>query len=323
MNTELPGKTCAPVALFVYNRPAHTRSTLTALQANTLAPQTHLYIFADAPRDAAVKADHAAVLDCVSAVQGFASVTVVRREQNLGLARSIIDGAGTLCDRHGRVIVLEDDLITSPHFLAYMNDALDRYADEDRVGSVSAYMYPVSLPPGTPDTLMLPFPMSWGWGTWKRAWLLFDADGARLVERLQAQGLTDRFDRVGPGNFLRMLKDQIAGRNNSWFIRWHASLFLADKLSLAPSRSLINNIGLDGSGVHCSTWRFDPYRTEPSLTPVSVAELAQDPSMRFKKALNRFFVKSKLLRYVNAIDREVAGALSRVGIQAKAPHDKF
>ncbi|HEY9194273.1 MAG TPA: glycosyltransferase family 2 protein [Methyloversatilis sp.] len=312
----------APVALFVYNRPDHTRQTLAALQANTLAAETPLYIFVDAPRDEAVRADHAAVLECVRDVQGFASVTLIRREQNLGLAGSIIDGAGMLCERHGRVIVLEDDLITSPHFLRYMNDALDRYVDDEAVGCISAYMYPVKVPADMQDTLLLPFPMSWGWATWARAWKLFDADGSRLVAQLGSRGLTERFDRVGPGNFMRMLNDQIAGRNNSWFIRWHASLFLAGKLSLAPVRSTICNIGLDGTGVHCSSWRFDPYQVQPSPVPLSVGDVPRQPIPAFDRALRGFFIKSKILRYVNALDRLVSRTLIRVGIRTGEPNGK-
>lgn len=312
----------APVALFVYNRPDHTRQTLAALRANTLAKETPLYVFADAPRDEATRAAHEEVLECVRDVQGFASVTLIRRECNLGLAHSIIDGAGVLCARHGRVIVLEDDLVTSPHFLRYMNDALDRYADDEAVGCVSAYMYPVEVPAGMPDTLLLPFPMSWGWATWARAWQQFEPDGRKLVQALEERALTAAFDRVGPGNFMRMLNDQISGRNNSWFIRWHASLFLAGKLSLAPVRSTIHNIGLDGTGVHCSSWRFDPYRVQPSPVPLTVSDVPHRPIPEFDRALRGFFIKSKILRYVNALDRLLSRTLIRVGIRTGESNGK-
>ena len=312
----------SPVALFVYNRPDHTRQTLAALRANTLANETPLYIFADAPRDESARAAHEEVLECVRYVQGFASVTLIQRERNLGLARSIIDGASMLCARHGRVIVLEDDLVTSPHFLRYINDALDHYSDDESVGCISAYMYPVKVPAGMPDTLLLSFPMSWGWATWSRAWQLFEPDGRKLVPQLEARGLTAGFDRVGPGNFMRMLNDQIAGRNNSWFIRWHASLFLAGKLSLAPVRSTIHNIGLDGTGVHCSSWRFDPYRVHPVAEPLVVSAVPHAPVPTFDRALRGFFIKSKILRYFNALDRLLSRFLIRVAIRTGESNGK-
>lgn len=312
----------APVALFVYNRPDHTRQTLAALRANTLANETPLYIFADAPQDETARAAHEEVLECVRDVQGFASVTLIRREHNLGLARSIIDGAGFLCARHGRVIVLEDDLITSPYFLHYMNEALNHYADDEAVGCVSAYMYPVKVPAGMPDTLLLPFPMSWGWATWSRAWQLFNPDGRKLVQALEERALTAAFDRVGPGNFMRMLNDQIAGRNNSWFIRWHASLFLEGKLSLAPVRSTICNIGLDGTGVHCSSWRFDPYHVRPITEQLVVNAVPYVPVPAFNRALRGFFIKAKILRYVNALDRLLSCFRICVGIRTGEKNGK-
>lgn len=304
----------APVALFVYNRPEHTRGTIDALRANPLAEATSLYVFSDAPRDENSIDAVRQVRDLISDIRGFASVTVVRREHNFGLADSIIDGVGMLCEQHGRVIVLEDDLVTSPHFLQYMNDALRTYEDDDRVASVSAYMYPLGATPEGPETVLLEFPMSWGWATWRRAWALFEPDGRRLVERLESRGLLQSFDRVGPGAFARMLRAQIEGRNNSWFIRWHASLYLAGRLSLAPTRSLVNNIGLDGTGVHCSQWAFDPFKVEPSATAIRITATPYRLDAGFEAALQRFFRRSRRLRYVNAIYRLISKVLMRVGI---------
>lgn len=295
----------APVALFAYQRVDHLRQTVESLLSNEACRHTHLYVFCDGPASEDDVAAVAAVREYVEQIEWPGVITRTYRDQNIGLAASIIAGAGEVVARHGAVIVLEDDLLVSPHFLRFMNDALERYADDESVGCISAYMYPVQVPAGMPDTLLLPFPMSWGWATWGRAWRLFERDGRKLVEQLNARGMAGRFDRVGPGKFMRMLNDQVAGFNNSWFIRWHASLFLAGKLSLAPTRSMIRNIGLDGSGVHCSSWRFDPYRVQPSPVPLSVGDAAHAPVPAFERALRSFFIKSRLLRYVNALDRLV------------------
>lgn len=305
----------APVALFVYNRPEHTRRTIDALRANALAAATPLYVFADAPGDEASVDAVRQVRELISDIPGFASVTVVCREYNLGLAGSIIDGVGMLCERYGRVIVLEDDLVTSPHFLQYMNDALRFHENDESVGSVSAYMYPVDITPDMPETVLLEFPMSWGWATWRRAWALFDPDGRRLMEQLESRGLRASFDRVGPGAFVRMLQAQIDGRNNSWFIRWHASLYLAGRRSLAPTRSLINNIGLDGTGVHCSQWVIDPFTVEPSVIPIRVAAISHTLDSEFDKALRGFFRRSRMLRYVNAAYRLTSKVFMQIGIK--------
>lgn len=295
----------APLALFVYNRPEHTRQTIAALRANVLASETPLFVFSDAPRDAAARVGVQRVRESIAGLDGFASVTVIEREHNLGLAASIIDGVGTLCERYGRAIVLEDDLLTSPHFLNYMNDGLDLWAHDDRVLSICGYMYPVGLAPDAP-TFFLGAPHSWGWATWGDRWALFEHDGAALLKEIEARGLRRAFDSNGPHSYIRMLKDQIAGRNNSWFIRWQASGFLHRKLSLYPARSLVRNIGIDGSGVHCADWRIDPFSVELATEPVQVALQPVVEHAANLARLNKYFVRIRVARYINFIHRKFA-----------------
>jgi hypothetical protein len=238
----------APIALFVYNRPWHTQQTLEALAGNELAAVSELLVFSDAPRGERDIATVQEVRRLVRRIDGFKSVNVVERSSNLGLAGSIIDGVTAVCGQHGRVIVLEDDLITAPWFLRYMNDALSLYAADDAVGSIHGYWYPVHRP--LPATFFLRGASCWGWATWSRAWQLFDADGSRLLSELQRRRLSRQFDLDGAIAYTRMLRQQIAGISDSWAIRWHAAMFLAGKLQLSPATSLVRNIGFDGSGRH-------------------------------------------------------------------------
>lgn len=298
-------KLCAPIALFVYNRPEHTRRTVEALAANEGADASPLFIFSDAPRTPAAAPLVDQVRAYVRTVTGFAQVTVIERDANLGLARSIIDGVTGLTGRYGRVIVLEDDLATAPGFLSFMNDALGAYADDQRVLSVCGYMYPVTFDtPG--DTLFLRAPHSWGWATWKDRWSLFRSDGAALLQELEVRGLLGAFDANGPHAYTRMLRDQIAGRNDSWFIRWYAASLLADRMSLYPVRSLVSNIGIDGSGVHCAEWRFDPYavQLQGGRLKVDVAEPVESEAT--KATLTRYYRRVQWLRYVNFAYRKLA-----------------
>lgn len=241
--------TCAPILLFVYNRPAHVRRTVEALQANRLAAESDLFVYSDAARDEAARAAVEEVRTYVRSLRGFRSVSVTERKENWGLARNIIDGVTTQVNRFGRVIVLEDDLVTSPYFLTFMNDALDAYADEPRVGHVHACEF--TQDPSLPDTFLIRWTGSWGWGTWARAWKLFNPDGQALLDELLSRKLDYTFDFDGRYGYTRMLRRQIAGKNNSWAIRWNASLFLKGILSLNAGRSLVQNIGFDGSGTHC------------------------------------------------------------------------
>lgn len=241
--------TNAPILLFVYNRPAHTRRLVESLLRNAEAAGSSLFIYSDAPRDESVRPAVDEVRRYVRSIRGFDRVEVVERTENWGLARSIIDGVSTALQRFDRVIVLEDDLVLSPYFLRFMNEALETYKDEPRVGHIQACDF--TQDPSLPDTFLIKWTGSWGWATWRRAWKHFNPDGQALLDELERRRLTRTFDFDGAYHYTRMLRRQVEGKNNSWAIRWNASLFLADILSLNVGRSLVQNTGFDGSGTHC------------------------------------------------------------------------
>lgn len=238
----------APIALFAYNRPEHFLKVATALARNAEASSSSLFIFSDAPRSDAAIASVAEVRKAAKNITGFGSKTIIEQPHNKGLARSIIDGVTQLTGEFGSVIVLEDDLLPSPHFLRYMNDALDLYADDDRIISIHAYSYPVSEP--LPETFFLRGADCWGWATWKRGWELFEADGLKLLQELERRNLMRDFDFDGSYPYTRMLRDSVIGKNDSWAIRWYASAYLRGKLTLYPGSSQVQNIGADGTGFH-------------------------------------------------------------------------
>ena len=255
---------CAPIALFVYNRPDHTRRTVEALAANTLARETPLHVFSDAPRNKTARRSVEEVRSYIRTITGFQSVAIIERESNFGLARSIIEGVTNLCESYGRVIVVEDDLVTSPHFLSYVNDALTRYEYEDRVMQVVGYMFPISLSLEE-DAVFLPVTSSWGWGTWKRAWRHFDASGAGYQDLVNDQNLRRAFDLNGKYEFFKMLASQLRGETDSWAIRWYLSVFLMKGLVLYPREPLVENVGFDGSGVNCVASRIEAAKIDPQF----------------------------------------------------------
>jgi hypothetical protein len=237
-----------PVALFTYNRLAHTKETISYLQKNILADQTELFIYSDGGKSDADKGKVKEVRDYLMSVTGFLKVTLIERDHNLGLAQNIIKGVTELVNKYGRVIVLEDDLLTGPYFLQYMNDGLEFYNDREEVISIHGYVYPVK--DQLPETFFIKGADCWGWATWKRGWELFEQNGKELLKELQQKDLTHEFDFDGAYYFTKMLEDQIEGKNNSWAIRWNASAFLRNKLTLYPGHSLVQNIGNDNSGTH-------------------------------------------------------------------------
>jgi hypothetical protein len=289
MNPVTPPATPAPVVLFCYMRPEHLARTVESLRANPLAAQTHLQVYCDAARKPEHQAGVNAVRAFVATITGFASVRCVLREQNLGLARSIIDGVSTMLRQHDRVIVLEDDMVLSPHFLAYMNGALALYAADAQVASIHGYCYPVQQ--ALPETFFLRGADCWGWATWSRAWAHFEPDGARLLGELQRQGLTREFDLDGSYPYTAMLRGQIAGRNDSWAIRWHASCYLRGLLTLYPGRSLVVNIGNDASGTHCGPTEVYTGTLDPR--PVDLQRIPLAPSEAGRAAFVGFFRRTR------------------------------
>ncbi len=279
----------APICLFAFKRPEHTRKTIESLLRNKEAKNSILYAFCDGPRNPSDAALTDEVRQYLSTLQGFAAIHLRFRDENLGLAQSIISGVTEVIQAHGRAIVVEDDLVTSPYFLRYMNENLSRFENEDRVISIHAYSYPTKKP--LPDGFFLKGADCWGWATWQRGWALFDPDGSRLLRLLTEKKLKRTFNFDDSYPYVKMLEEQIAGHNNSWAIRWYASAFLADKLTLYPGRSLVTNIGLDGSGTHCE--ETDNYFMVASATPVFIGEIPIEENLEAREAFKDFFVSQQ------------------------------
>ncbi|TXB63796.1 glycosyltransferase [Phaeodactylibacter luteus] len=241
----------APIVLFVYNRPWHTQQTVEALQKNDLADQSELFIFADGPKipsDSKVQA----VKDYIKTINGFKKVIIVEREKNWGLADNIVDGVTTIVNKYGRVIVLEDDIVTSPGFLKYMNEALNIYEQEDRVMHISGYWFPVKGWKQLPETFFYNVTSCWGWATWKEAWAKLELDAKYLKSQIVQDPLkVKEFTIEDSGDFMHQLDMNISGSKKTWAVKWYASMFLNNGFALHPRQSLVNNIGHDGSGDNC------------------------------------------------------------------------
>src|SRR6266852_4535005 len=218
----------APIALFAYNRPRHLARTVAALLRDPLAAASDLHVFCDGPKTPAAAAAVREVRAFVRSITGFRSISVVEQERNIGL---------------------EDDILVTSGFLDFMNAALARYVDDERVMQIAGYMFPIRSD-GSRNALFLPLISCWGWATWKRAWDRFDADMSGYAALQSDHALQARFDLSGSYPYFDMLQRQRRGEVDSWGIRWYLSVFLRDGLVLWPPRSLVANIGFDGSGTH-------------------------------------------------------------------------
>lgn len=244
----------APIVLFVYNRPVHTRRTVAALRQNNLAGESDLFIFSDAAKSQAVEAAVCEVREFIKTIDGFRTVSIAERERNWGLANSIIDGVTTVLNQHGRVIVLEDDLVTSPYFLEYMNAALHHYKNDQKAFSIGAYNFPeqtMSIPSDYSwDTYASYRCCSWGWGTWADRWKRIDWDVRDYPTFMQDRVAQKSFNRGGP-DMTRMLTMQQEQRIDSWAIRFCYAHYVNLMHCIYPVKTLVKNIGLDDSGTHC------------------------------------------------------------------------
>ncbi len=238
----------APIALFVYNRPQHTERTLKFLQQNELAADSRLFIFSDGAKSAQDDEKVAEVRFMIKKIDGFKSVKIFEKQENSGLANSVIAGVTQLINEYGQVIVFEDDLVSSPHTLTYFNEALKKYRNEEKVMHIGAYMYPLSKK-NLPESFFFRAATSWGWATWERAWKNFEPNIDTLINQFDHKKKT-AFSIDNTMNFWKQMQEFKRGKNNSWAIRWYASIFLNGGLTLNPSQSLVNNIGHDGTGVH-------------------------------------------------------------------------
>lgn len=284
----------APIALFTYNRADHTKQAVESLLKNEEAKDSDLFIFSDGPKKEkaveGVKKNREYIKTLkdgnVNGNGNFRSVTIIEREKNWGLANSLIAGITEIVNKYGRVIVVEDDLILSPYFLQFMNEALEKYKDDERVGAISAFIYPIKEK--LPETFFMKYFHCWGWATWKRGWDMLNTDTRDLLRKMRFK--KNDFDIGGAYGNLYCTK---IGLVDSWWVRLYASFYLAGKLTLYPGKSLVSNIGVDGSGTHSrnSSEKKDQYVYTSYDKPILLEEIPVKENIIALRATKTYFEK--------------------------------
>lgn len=244
MNNDL-----APVVLFVYNRPLHTQQTLDTLQKNVWASSTELFIYSDQAKSEDEQENVDKVRALLKNITGFKKITIKNREKNFGLANSIIDGVSKIIKEYGKVIVLEDDLITSPYFLKFMNESLNFYKNENRVWHISGWNYPINTD-GLDDVFFWRLMNCWGWATWEDRWRYFEKNTDKLLEEFSKQQI-NYLNLDGTNDAWAQVISNKQKKISTWAVYWYATIVKNSGLCLNPSETFVQNIGLDGSGVNC------------------------------------------------------------------------
>lgn len=269
----------APIVLFTYNRLEHTQKTVEALLNNILADKSELFIFSDGGKDELSWQKVNNLREYLKTIKGFKKIEIIESPINKGLANFIIEGVTSIINKYGKIIVLEDDIITGKHFLEFLNEALETYEHEAEVGTIAGYLDPELTPK---NNFFSRKGSAWGWATWKRTWDLFETDGQKLLNQINERNLAQEFDFYGSYPFYQMLKDQIEGKNNSWAIRFYASYFLNNKLNLIPCKSLVHNIGFDDSGIHCNATKH--YDTKVFNGKIKLKKQKIEENLRIKES---------------------------------------
>lgn len=278
----------APISLFVYNRPKHLKQTVNALKKNRLAKESELFIFSDGPKNIEDQKKVDEVRQYLNIITGFKKITIFKSKNNLGLANSIISGVTKVVNKYGKIIVLEDDLLTSPYFLQFMNEGLNFYEKENKVANIHGYVYPINFK--LPETFFLRDPGCLGWGTWKNNWKLFNKNGMILLKEIKNNKLTYTFDYDNSYTFTDLLEKQVKGKVDSWAIRWYASLFINNKLTLYPGKSLVFHNGSDNSGTHGGV--PDDYAVKLSNNSIKIQNVPIEENI---------FVRNKYIKYFRSI----------------------
>lgn len=298
----------APIVLFTYNRPDHTQMAVESLLKNIEAKDSDLFIFSDGPKNEKAAEGVKQNRMYIHSITGFKSIHIVEREKNWGLANSLIAGITEVINQYDKVIVVEDDLVLSPYFLQFMNDALEKYKDDDRVGTITAYVPPIKE--DLPNTFFLMYFMCWGWATWKRAWDLLEKDPKPLLRGLRFK--KTKFDvGGGVGNYGNLYCQKV-GLVDSWYVRYYASLFLKGKLSFYPGHTLSANNGLDGTGTHCDNGMQSTFATVCSNTPIYLENIPIEEDMFAYYVFSSYFQKEHIKPSLKAVYRQFKSFVRRL-----------
>lgn len=291
----------APIVMFVYNRPLHTKKVIEALLKNPESSETDLFIFADGPKTNAtdeVIDDIHKTRDYIHTITGFKSITIEESEKNKGLAPATIYGCTKVINVYGKMIMIEDDDIPTPFFLGYANTCLLKFRDDKSVWCISGYTETnVVKPKHGDDVYMVYRPSSWGFCTWKRCWdkVIWDLDTLKGI--FSYKDVRQGFDKEHGKDSSYIMNDLLNGKNSSWSIRFHFSTYLHHGKTILPNYSQIDNTGFDGSGTHCGNLRKKQLLmgTRPIVVP-DIVKFDNERNNQLKKSVYATDLKSVLKR---------------------------
>ncbi len=274
-------KALAPIALFVYNRLDNTRQTIEFLKKNTLAAESELYVFSDGGKDEQSWKQVNELRNYLHTISGFKRIHLTEHKENIYIERNVTEGITEVLKEHNSVIVLEDDICTSPVFLKYINEALEKYKDEKKVMHIAGFTNLDLKDKG--DTYFTPHMTGWGWATWKDRWQYFQRYATK-EEALKGLTAIDLQAIEYNGNFhcLQSLDRQPI----PWDICWELCIYKQKGLCLHPTHTLVKNIGIT-NGTHFKTQKifgWFEYDREVRTEPIILRDIPIERDETIEKA---------------------------------------
>ena len=294
----------APICFFVYNRADKTQISLKSLEENQLSKYSNLFIFSDGAKDDAVDIMNVKkVRSIIKKAKNFNNVKIIEREKNYGLYENFTQGITEICNKFGKIIVVEDDNKVSKYFLNFINDGLIEYEKELKVCAINAWFFPGKN--NLNKTFFVKGGDTWGWGTWKRAWDKFNPNTEYLINQLNKKNLIKEFNFNNSFDFFKILKKRNKNLNESHTIIWKASTFLEGMLSLYPSNSLVKNIGFDGTGTHSKNIDNTHSHSKIEEIKIDIEKIKIEEDINAVKFIENFYRKKRIESLKNKIFKKI------------------
>jgi hypothetical protein len=291
----------SPIAIFVYKRLDYLKILIDSLKKNDLSKYSNIFIFSDGWKNDLDKDDVLKVRKYISRISAFKKIDITLRKKNYGLSQNIISGIDFVLKENKKIIVLEDDLKLSKYFLNFINDGLNIYEHEQKVASINGWFFPVPYSKNMPDNFFIRGADCWGWGTWKRAWDKFEPNGEKLLAAIKNKKLEKLFNFNNSFYYTRMLQNQVDKKNDSWAIRWYASVFLKKMYTLHPKVSLVQNIGTKNG----ENSKFDSLNLSSPITKKKYKLIKKNKIISenkyFRKEIEIFFNRNLLYKIKEGI----------------------
>ena len=285
-----------PLVIFAYNRPKKLENLLSSLTHNKEFENLNVYFFVDKGIDKVNTEKNKEVIDVINKDWNCKSKKIILNNENFGLKRNILNGINETFKKYESAIFLEDDLTVSKSFLDFMINSLIIYQKNEKIMHISGYNFP-NFYGISSSSYLSPYMNCWGWATWKDKWkknVNFNENEISSLTKKERR----KFNIYG---FEKDYESQLIRNDNkkikTWAIFWYQFIYLNQGLCLQPVKSLVNNTGMDGSGVHNSDKKV--YEVKLNNLPITNFPKKDYFKLFHKIQIVSFYINKNLRKKLN------------------------